>query len=131
MVAEIHRKLVQTYGEKCIDVLNVRRWKRDFENNGHVLLDEWHSGSPAGSLTVDDIQRVCEIFKADDHFTLNEIIACMPPIRCGVNYTHNQSRCVPIMKTQLSVGTLHLVTPIFDQKTDRLMIDQKKKSKID
>ncbi len=53
---ETHRGLLQTYGEKCIDVLNVQRWKRDFENNHRVSLqDECHSRVLADCLSVDNI----------------------------------------------------------------------------
>ncbi len=75
MATEIHRELVQMFGENCINVSNVRKWKRDFENNHRVsLADEWHSRWPVDGLTVDNIHCVCEILKADDHFTLVKIV---------------------------------------------------------
>ncbi len=41
MAAEIHREVsVQTNGENYIDVLNMRRWKRDVENNCRVSLED-------------------------------------------------------------------------------------------
>ncbi len=84
MVAEIHRELVQMNEEDCIDVSNVRRWKRDFENNLHVSPeDKWCSGQPADSLTVDNMCHVCEILETDDRFTLNEIVVCMLSVECG------------------------------------------------
>ncbi len=83
-VAEIHRELVQTYGENCIGVPNVGRWWSDFENNRCVSLeDEWCSSWLVDSLIVDNIRRVCEILETDDCFTLDEIVVCILPLRCG------------------------------------------------
>ncbi len=68
IVTEIHRQLVQTYGENCIDV---RRWMRDFENNRRISLkDEWCNRQPADSLTVDSSYCVRDILKANNRFIL-------------------------------------------------------------
>ncbi len=80
---EIHKELVQTYEENCIDVSNMQRKKRDFENNCHVSLEEEQSKQPTDSFTVDNIHHVCEILKFDRSFTLNQIVVCMPSVRCG------------------------------------------------
>ncbi len=90
-VAEIHRVLVQKYeyGENCIDVSNVRRWKRDFENNHCVLLEnKQHIGWLANSFPIDNICHVRKILKTDDCFTVAEIIAHMPPVGCGWSTIH-------------------------------------------
>ncbi len=81
MVVEIHKEVAQMY-ENFINVSNVGRWKRDFENNLRVSLDEWRNGSPADSLAVDNICPACEILKADNCFTLDKIVAHMLPLRC-------------------------------------------------
>ncbi len=78
VVAEIHRELMQTYGENCIDVSNMQRWKRDFENKHCVLLDDEElSMWLMDSLTVDNIHHAHEILKAENHLTL-KIAAHMP-----------------------------------------------------
>ncbi len=70
--AEIHRELVQMYEKNCIDVLNVQRWKKDFENNHCVSLeDEQYSGWRTECLTIDNNCRMCESFKAYNCFTLD------------------------------------------------------------
>ncbi len=56
---EIHRELIRIYGENCVDVSNMWRWKRDFENSHSVLLeDEQHSGWLAETLTVDKFSKL-------------------------------------------------------------------------
>ncbi len=107
MTTEIHRELVQIYGENCINVSNVRRRKRDFENNCCVSLDEWCSGQLIDSLTIDNICRMCEILEADDCFTLDKIIVCMPPAGRRWSTIHYHSQCVAITKTRMSVDTSH------------------------
>ncbi len=83
-VVLIYRESVQMHGENCINVSNVQRWKKDFENNCCVSLeDEWDSKQLALSLTVDYICRVCESLEAYDRFTRDKIVACMPPVGCG------------------------------------------------
>ncbi len=54
----------------------MRRWKRDFENNRHLvsLEDERSSGWLADSLIIDNIHCVHEILKANDRFSLNKIV---------------------------------------------------------
>ncbi len=67
-----------------IDVLNVQTWKKNFENNLRVLLEnKWRSGRLADSLTVDNIRHVREILKASNRFTLEKMVACMPPVGRG------------------------------------------------
>ncbi len=83
-VTETHRELVQMYGENSINVSNKRRWKRDLENNRRFSLeDEWCSGWPSDSLTIDNICCVHEILKANDYFELDKVVAHMPPVECG------------------------------------------------
>ena len=49
---EIHRKLVEVYGEKCMDIKNVRKWSREF-NSGHTNVhDEERSGRPSVSDAI-------------------------------------------------------------------------------
>ncbi len=62
----------------------LRKWKRDFENSYYISLkDEQHSRWIVDSLIVDNFCSACEILEADDHFTLDEIVACMSPVGSG------------------------------------------------
>ncbi len=82
--AEIHRELVHMPGKNCTYILNVRRWRRNFENNhGVSLKDEWCNGHLVDSLVVDNICCAHEILKADDCFTLDKIVERMLLVECG------------------------------------------------
>lgn len=53
---EIHRQLVEVYGEKCMDVKNVRKWSREFLSGRINVHDEERSGRP--SLSDEIVQAV-------------------------------------------------------------------------
>lgn len=46
---DIHRQLVEVYGEKCIDVKNVRKWCREFLSGRENVHDEERTGRPSHS----------------------------------------------------------------------------------
>jgi hypothetical protein len=56
---EIHRQLVEVYGESCMDIKNVRKWCREFESGRTAIHDEERTGRPSLSdETVAKIERV-------------------------------------------------------------------------
>ncbi|UYV63100.1 hypothetical protein LAZ67_2003132 [Cordylochernes scorpioides] len=44
---EIHRQLVEVYGEKCMDIKNVRKWCREFNEGQINVHDEQRSERPS------------------------------------------------------------------------------------
>jgi len=46
---EIHRQLEEVYGEKCIEVKNVRKWCREFSAGRLNFHDKERSGRPSHS----------------------------------------------------------------------------------
>ncbi|UYV66186.1 hypothetical protein LAZ67_4000648 [Cordylochernes scorpioides] len=44
---EIHRQLVEVYGEKCMDIKNVRKWCREFNEGRINVHEEQRSGRPS------------------------------------------------------------------------------------
>ncbi|UYV74156.1 hypothetical protein LAZ67_11002263 [Cordylochernes scorpioides] len=44
---EIHRQLVEVYGEKCMDIKNVWKWCREFNEGWINVHDEQRSGRPS------------------------------------------------------------------------------------
>lgn len=49
---EIHRQLVEVYGEKCMDIKNVRKWSREFNFGRTNVHDEERSGRPSVSDAI-------------------------------------------------------------------------------
>ncbi|UYV83516.1 hypothetical protein LAZ67_23001300 [Cordylochernes scorpioides] len=62
--------LVEVYGEKCMDIKNVRKWCREF-NEGRMIHDEQRSGRP--SLPESTVARIDEMVRANRPITLEEI----------------------------------------------------------
>ncbi|UYV65316.1 hypothetical protein LAZ67_3003930 [Cordylochernes scorpioides] len=68
---EIHRQLVEVYGEKCMDIKNVRKWCWEFNEGRINVHDEQRSGRP--SLPESTVARIDEMVRANWRITLEEI----------------------------------------------------------
>ncbi|UYV67273.1 HS2ST1 [Cordylochernes scorpioides] len=68
---EIHRQLVEVYGEKCMDIINVRKWCREFNEGRINVHDEQRSGRP--SLPESTVARIDEMVRANRRIILEEI----------------------------------------------------------
>ncbi|UYV80314.1 hypothetical protein LAZ67_18002373 [Cordylochernes scorpioides] len=68
---EIPRQLVEVYGEKCMDIKNVRKWCREFNEGRINVHDEQRSGRP--SLPESTVARIDEMVRANRRITLEEI----------------------------------------------------------
>ncbi|UYV71610.1 Tl [Cordylochernes scorpioides] len=68
---EIHRQLVEVYGEKCMDIKNVRKWCQEFNEGRINVHDEQRSGRP--SLPESTVARIDEMVRANRRITLEEI----------------------------------------------------------
>ncbi|UYV72291.1 hypothetical protein LAZ67_9002474 [Cordylochernes scorpioides] len=71
IMVEIHRQLVEVYGEKCMDIKNVRKWCREFNEGRINVHDEQRSGRP--SLPESTVARIDEMVRANRRITLEEI----------------------------------------------------------
>ncbi|UYV61110.1 hypothetical protein LAZ67_1003479 [Cordylochernes scorpioides] len=68
---EIHRQLVEVYGEKCMNIKNVRKWCWEFNEGRINVHDEQRSGRP--SLPESTVARIDEMVRAIQRITLEEI----------------------------------------------------------
>ncbi|UYV70148.1 hypothetical protein LAZ67_7001969 [Cordylochernes scorpioides] len=68
---EIHRQLVEVYGEKCMDIKNVRKWCREFNEGRINVHDEQRSGRQ--SLPESTVARIDELVRANRRITLEDI----------------------------------------------------------
>ncbi|UYV69359.1 hypothetical protein LAZ67_6003315 [Cordylochernes scorpioides] len=64
-------KLVEVYGEKCMDIKKVRKWCREFNEGPINVHDEQRSGRP--SLPESTVARIDEMVRANRRITLEEI----------------------------------------------------------
>ncbi|UYV70198.1 hypothetical protein LAZ67_7002154 [Cordylochernes scorpioides] len=68
---EIHRQLVEVYGEKCMDTKNVQKWCREFNEGRINVHDEQRSGRP--SFPESTVARIDEMVHTNRRITLEEI----------------------------------------------------------
>ncbi|UYV79973.1 hypothetical protein LAZ67_18001240 [Cordylochernes scorpioides] len=68
---ELWQMLVEVYGEKCMDIKNVRKWCREFNEGRINVHDEQRSGRP--SLPESTVARIDEMVRANRRITLEEI----------------------------------------------------------
>jgi len=76
--ANIHRRLVNVYGEDSLDVSTVRRWirriKGDYERKGQCdLNDKPRSGRPASAVNEESMKKADLIIKANRRVTIDEL----------------------------------------------------------
>ncbi|UYV79532.1 hypothetical protein LAZ67_17003040 [Cordylochernes scorpioides] len=68
---ELWQMLVEVYGEKCMDIKNVRKWCREFNEGRINVHDEQRSERP--SLPESTVARIDEMVRANRRITLEEI----------------------------------------------------------
>ncbi|UYV83274.1 hypothetical protein LAZ67_23000364 [Cordylochernes scorpioides] len=86
---EIHRQLVEVYGEKCMDIKNVRKWCREINERRINVRDEQRSGRP--SLPESTVNRRITLEEIEDglnedcsHFSVHKIVSETLGYRKGV-----------------------------------------------
>ncbi|UYV84263.1 hypothetical protein LAZ67_X001691 [Cordylochernes scorpioides] len=62
---------MEVYGEKCMDIKNVRKWCREFKEGRINVHDEQRSGRP--SLPESTMARIDEMVRTNRRITLEEI----------------------------------------------------------
>ena len=56
--ADVHKRLLNVYGEATIDVSNVRRWVKKFKEGITSVNDKPRSGRPSTAVTDENQNRV-------------------------------------------------------------------------
>ncbi|GBL75399.1 hypothetical protein AVEN_194591-1 [Araneus ventricosus] len=105
--AEIHRQLVESYGENVMTDGMVRKWVRQFNDGRTNVHDEARSGR---SSVVNDVVKVNEKIRENRRFTIRMLFDEFPQISKTVllesvtnrlNYRKLCSRWVPKMLTDV------------------------------
>lgn len=73
---DIHRQLIEVYGENCMSVQHVRKWCREFSEGRTEIHDENRSGRPSVSDEV--VEKVETILLEDRRITINELALRIP-----------------------------------------------------
>lgn len=75
---DIHRQLTEVYGDKCIDVKNVRKWCREFAGGRTEIHDVERSGRP--SISDETVEKIEQILRQDRRITIHELSLRVPEI---------------------------------------------------
>ncbi|UYV63907.1 hypothetical protein LAZ67_2005934 [Cordylochernes scorpioides] len=75
----IHRNLVTVYGEGCMSIQMVRRWRSWFLEGRQNLYDDERSGRPVTATDNAAVAAVRNVMEADRRVTINEIMIRLPP----------------------------------------------------
>lgn len=75
----IHRNLVSVYGEGCMSIQMVRRWRSWFLEGRQNVHDDERSGRPVTATDNAAIAAVRNVVEADRRVTIDEIKIRLPP----------------------------------------------------
>ncbi|UYV67034.1 hypothetical protein LAZ67_4003701 [Cordylochernes scorpioides] len=75
----IHRNLVSVYGEECMSIQMVRRWRSWFLEGRQNVHDDERSGRPVTATDNAAVAAVRNVVEADRRVTIDEIMIRLPP----------------------------------------------------
>lgn len=71
--SEIHRELCSVYGNACMSVQMVTRWRNEFVQGREVVYDEPRAGRPSDAVTDENVALVKQLIEEDARYTLDEL----------------------------------------------------------
>jgi len=70
---DIHRRLLNVYGDQTVDVSTVRRWVARFCSGDSDVKDKPRSGRPCTAVTPRNEERLDQLIRADRRITTREL----------------------------------------------------------
>ena len=105
---DIHRHLLNVYGDQTVDVRTVTRWVAHFSRGDSDVKDKQHSGWPCTAVTPWNEERLDQLIRTNRRITTTEL--CTEQLNIGYNaletmvatleYSRVCARWVPRMLTQ-------------------------------
>ena len=104
---DIHRRLLNVYGDQTVDVSTVRRWVARFSSGDSDVKDKPRSGRPCTAVTPRNEERLDQLIRANRRITTRELctelnIGCnaLEAMVATLEYRKVCARWVPRMLTQ-------------------------------
>jgi len=104
---DIHRRLLNVYGDQTVDVSTVRRWVARFSSGDSDVKDKPRSGRPCTAVTPRNEERLDQLIRANRRITTRELctelnIGCnaLEAMVATLGYRKVCARWVPRMLTQ-------------------------------
>ena len=70
---DIHRRLLNVYGDQTVDVSTVRRWVVRFSSGDNDLKDKPRSGRPCTAVTPRNEERLNQLIQSNLGITTREL----------------------------------------------------------
>ena len=70
---EIYARLRNVYGDTVIDISNVRRWMRRFQDGETKMIDKARSGRPSIAINPEKQELVEHLIRGNRHITIAEM----------------------------------------------------------
>lgn len=71
--SEIYRELSSVYGEQCMSLQMVTRWRTAYLNGRKELHDEARQGRPTSAVNEGNVALVKQLIEEDSRYTLDEL----------------------------------------------------------
>ena len=71
--SDIHRRLLNVYGDQTVDVSTVRRWVARFSSGDSDVKDKPRSGRPCTAVTPRNEERLDQLIRANRRITTREL----------------------------------------------------------
>ena len=104
---DIHRRLLNVYGDQTVDVSTVRRWVERFSSGESDVKDKPPSGRPCTAVTPRNEERLDQLIRANRQITTRELCTelnigfnALETIVATLEYLKVCARWVPRMLTQ-------------------------------
>ncbi len=85
---EIHEELISVYSEKCMSLVMVGKWVKQFDAGRTDVHDLERSEHPSDSMTFENIQSVPDLLEEDRNRTICELCLHLQSSECGSNSLH-------------------------------------------
>jgi len=104
---DIHRRLLNVYGDQTVDVSTVRRWVERFSSGESDVKDKPPSGRPCTAVTPRNEERLDQLIRANRQITTRELCTelnigfnALETVVATLEYRKVCARLVPRMLTQ-------------------------------
>jgi len=82
---DIHRRLLNVYGDQTVDISTVKRWVARFSSGDSDVKDKPRSGRPYTAVTPRNEERLDQLIRANRRITTRELYGAEYRLQCVGN----------------------------------------------
>jgi len=114
---DIHRRLLNVYGDQTVDVSTVRRWVARFSSGDSDVKDKPRSGRPCTAVTPRNEERLDQLIRVNRRITTRELCTELTKLKARISRVrpekkttfllqHDNARPHTILKTVEHIANL-------------------------